>query len=93
MVIIQHRLIEGLLLQAMCQKLGVQRGVRLPQCPCVLTWLCIPGMVEGTLSVFMDGSCLVLQDLHGLLLAAQQSSLLSGSLSGSFFLINECLCP
>lgn len=51
--------------------------MRLSQCPYALMELCIPGMEEGILSAFRDGSCLVVQDLHDLLLAAQRSSFLS----------------
>lgn len=35
----------------------------------------------------------MVQDLYDLLLAAQQSSLPCGGLSGSFSLINDCFCP
>lgn len=49
LTVIQYVFTEGLLWQKMCWKLGVQRGVRLSQCPCVLLWLCIPGMQVGIL--------------------------------------------
>lgn len=39
LVVIEHVFIEGLLWQAMCWKLGMQRGVRLSQCPRVPQWL------------------------------------------------------
>lgn len=85
--------IEGLLWQAMCWKLGMQRGsetVPVSSCPPVA---CLPGMEVDILQAFKEGSSPVVQDLHDLLLTAQQSSLLCGGLSGSLSLINECLCP
>lgn len=63
--------------------------VPLSSCPmAVRTW---HGSVEQ--QAFKDGSSPVVQDLYDLLLTAQQSSFLSGGLSGSLSLINECLCP
>ena len=44
---IQCMFTEGLLWQAMYWKLGVQRGVRLSQCPHVLLQICVPGRQVG----------------------------------------------
>lgn len=78
---------KGLLWQAKCQKLGVQ-GSRLPQCP--WAYLAREGAycTVGTQGWKQSYGG---QDLYRPQLATQQSSLLSGGLSGSFSLINESL--
>ena len=101
-IIIQYMFTEGLLWQAMSWKLGVQRGVRLSQCPHGLLQIRIPGMQVGKQG--WEQSCgagfvrpaarsPAVQPAQGLSLWLVGAFVLTGCAVGCFLISSGCWSP